>query len=71
MMQDGTVANSFIPGVEAEVSFSKGKNMRDAISIFLVAGNRLLREALGKIISKQADFKNFAPRGSERSPPAY
>src|ERR1017187_4704137 len=40
-----------------KVSFPERKTMRDTISIFLVAGNRLLREALGKIISKQADFK--------------
>jgi DNA-binding NarL/FixJ family response regulator len=40
-----------------KVSFPEGGTMHDAISIFLVAGNRLLREALGKIISRQADFR--------------
>src|ERR1017187_5533398 len=40
-----------------KVSFPERKTMQDTISIFLVAGNRLLREALGKIISKQADFR--------------
>src|ERR1039457_2959383 len=40
-----------------KVSFLRGETMHDTISIFLVAGNRLLREALGKIISKQTDFR--------------
>jgi DNA-binding NarL/FixJ family response regulator len=40
-----------------KVSFPERETMHDTISIFLVAGNRLLREALGKIISKQADFR--------------
>jgi DNA-binding NarL/FixJ family response regulator len=39
-----------------KVSFPEGETMQDTTSIFLVAGNRLLREALGKIISKQTDF---------------
>jgi len=40
-----------------KVPFPEAKTVHDTISIFLVAGNRLLREALGKIISKQADFR--------------